>query len=177
MSARRYIAVECPNVCFTIRLSLSAIGMPRSTTATSLACTPSAKCVTKDRSLLRSPGRQIRVRVAHIPYCLHICRPTEDPNEDPTPIPLEEWRAAVAVTEGVRFFSDKTHVATVPTTGSSRSARTRAMQRSFFRAMVNGTQSFIGTRARLHLTHARIRAVHQTRFGQQRSLLLRAWAP
>jgi hypothetical protein len=91
--------------------------MPRSTTATSLACTPSAKCVTKDRSLLRSPGRQIRVRVAHIPYCLHICRPTEDPNEDPTPIPLEEWRAAVAVTEGVRFFSDKTHVATVPTTG------------------------------------------------------------
>jgi len=52
-----------------------------------------------------------------MPYCLHICRPTEDLNEDPTPIALEEWRAAVAVTEGVRLFSDKAHMATVPTTG------------------------------------------------------------
>jgi hypothetical protein len=78
---------------------------------------PSAKSVTKDQSLLRSPGRQIRERVAHVSYSLHIRRPTEDPNEDPTPISLEEWRAAVAVTEGVRLFSDKAYTATVPTTG------------------------------------------------------------
>ena len=52
-----------------------------------------------------------------MPYCLHICRPTGDPDEDLSPIPLEEWRAAVAVTEGVRLFGGKAHVATVPTTG------------------------------------------------------------
>src|SRR5262249_52259130 len=52
-----------------------------------------------------------------VPYCLHICRPTEDPDEDLTPIPLEEWHAAVAVTEGVRLFAGKSHIATLPTTG------------------------------------------------------------
>lgn len=50
-------------------------------------------------------------------YCLHICRPTKDPDSDPTPIPLEEWRAAVAATEGVRLFSGKAHIATLPTKG------------------------------------------------------------
>ena len=52
-----------------------------------------------------------------MPYCLHISRLTEDPDEDLTPIPLEEWRAAVAVTEGVRVFTGKSHIATLPTTG------------------------------------------------------------
>jgi hypothetical protein len=38
-------------------------------------------------------------------------------DEDLTPISLEEWRTAVTVTEGVRLFGGKAHVATVPTTG------------------------------------------------------------
>src|SRR5262245_55857225 len=84
---------------------------------------------TSNSGPVRSSGRQIRERVTRVPYCLHICRPTEDPDEDPAPVPLEEWRAAVAV--------------------------------------------IIGTRAQLHLTLSCIRAIHQTRFGHQRSLLLR----
>ena len=50
-------------------------------------------------------------------YCLHICRPAKHSDSDPTPIPLEEWRAAVAATEGVRLFTGKAHKATLPTTG------------------------------------------------------------
>jgi len=50
-----------------------------------------------------------------VPYRLHICRPIGDLDEDLTAIPLEEWRAAVAVTEGVRLFGGRAHVAEAPT--------------------------------------------------------------
>ena len=50
-----------------------------------------------------------------MPYRLHICRPIGDLDEDLTAIPLEEWRAAVAVTEGVRLFGGRAHVAEAPT--------------------------------------------------------------
>jgi hypothetical protein len=49
-------------------------------------------------------------------YCLYICRTAEDPDADPAPIPLDEWRAAVTTTEGVRLFADKYHIVSNPLT-------------------------------------------------------------
>jgi len=122
------------------------------------------------------PSNSIKDRA--VPYCLHISRPTEDPDEDLTPIPLEEWRAAVAVTEGVRLFAGKSHIATLPTTGQViKVSGTRAMPKSSFQAMIDGTLSLRGSKAQLRLPFAWIRPMHQTLFGRWGSLLLRAWAP
>ena len=97
-----------------------------------------------------------------MPYCLHISRPTEDPDEDLTPIPLEEWRAAVAVTAGVRLFAGKSHIATLPTTGQ------------VIKVSANEGD---GSKAQLRLPLAWILPMHQTEFGRWRPLLLRAWVP
>jgi hypothetical protein len=52
-----------------------------------------------------------------VAYCLHICRPGGDADAEPIPIPLEEWRAVVAASEGVRLFAGKAHLTTNPMTG------------------------------------------------------------
>ena len=39
------------------------------------------------------------------------------PEEEPTPISLEEWQAAIAVTEGVRLIAAHSHSVTNPKTG------------------------------------------------------------
>jgi hypothetical protein len=50
-------------------------------------------------------------------YDLHIERPADDPDAEPIPIPLEEWRAAIAATEGVRLVTAAAHTWTNPASG------------------------------------------------------------
>jgi hypothetical protein len=50
-------------------------------------------------------------------YALHIERPADDPDAQPIPIPLEEWRAAIAATPGVRLFAAAEHTWTNPASG------------------------------------------------------------
>jgi len=50
-------------------------------------------------------------------YELHIQRLRRDSVTGKTPIPLEEWRAAVEATEGVRLYTLDAHTITNPTTG------------------------------------------------------------
>jgi hypothetical protein len=47
-------------------------------------------------------------------YNLHIVHAEMTEEEEPVPIPLKEWRAAVAATEGVRLFADKVHILDIP---------------------------------------------------------------
>src|SRR5262245_11477107 len=42
-------------------------------------------------------------------YDLHIERTRKLPDSEPTPISIEEWRAAIAATEGVRLFAGDFH--------------------------------------------------------------------
>ena len=50
-------------------------------------------------------------------YDLHIERIGDGPDSDATPIPLADWSAAVAATEGVRLFAAPSHTITNPKTG------------------------------------------------------------
>jgi hypothetical protein len=56
-------------------------------------------------------------------YYLHIERPGDDPDSEPTPIPLAEWRAAVEGTKGVRLFAAQAHTAANSKTGEIISVR------------------------------------------------------
>jgi hypothetical protein len=47
-------------------------------------------------------------------YDLHIEHSTMTPDGEPEPIPLTEWRDAVAATEGVRLFAGEVHTSTIP---------------------------------------------------------------
>jgi len=58
-------------------------------------------------------------------YDLHIERTGDNPDSDPTPIPLADWSAAVAATEGVRLFAAQAHTITNPKTGELISIPTR----------------------------------------------------
>jgi hypothetical protein len=50
-------------------------------------------------------------------YALHICRLAADrAAEDVVPIPLDEWRAALSATEGVRWFAAEHYTIENPTT-------------------------------------------------------------
>jgi hypothetical protein len=61
-----------------------------------------------------------------MPYYLYIERVGDDPDSEPSPIPLEEWRAAVVATKGVRLFAGHAHSATIPSTGDVISIRANA---------------------------------------------------
>jgi hypothetical protein len=50
-------------------------------------------------------------------YDLHIERMGDAPDSEPTPIPLADWSAAVAATDGVRLFAAQAHTVTNPKTG------------------------------------------------------------
>jgi hypothetical protein len=50
-------------------------------------------------------------------YDLHIERTRNLPDSDPTPISIEEWRAAITATEGVRLFAGDFHGVRNPKTG------------------------------------------------------------
>ena len=58
-------------------------------------------------------------------YDLHIERLGGGSDSDPTPIPLADWSAAVAATEGVRLFAAQAHTVTNPKTGEVISIPTR----------------------------------------------------
>jgi hypothetical protein len=47
-------------------------------------------------------------------YDLYTDHAEMTPDGEPEPILLEEWRAAVAATEGVRLFSGEIHTSTIP---------------------------------------------------------------
>jgi hypothetical protein len=50
-------------------------------------------------------------------YELHIEGREIGPDEQPVPIPLKDWCAAVAMTQGVRLFAADAHTFTNPKTG------------------------------------------------------------
>jgi len=50
-------------------------------------------------------------------YELHIERLPVNDEGEPTPIPLEDWKAAIAATQGVRLFTADAHTITNPATG------------------------------------------------------------
>jgi hypothetical protein len=58
-------------------------------------------------------------------YDLHIERMTEDSQPAPHPITLEDWKAAIAATEGVRLFAAEAHAITNPVTGETIRIRAR----------------------------------------------------
>lgn len=58
-------------------------------------------------------------------YDLHIERTRKLPDSEPTPISIEEWRAAIAVTEGVRLFAGDFHGVRNPKTGQYVGVRAR----------------------------------------------------
>jgi hypothetical protein len=45
---------------------------------------------------------------------LHIEHSKMTPDGEPEPIPLAEWRDAVAATDGVRLFAGEVHTSTIP---------------------------------------------------------------
>jgi hypothetical protein len=47
-------------------------------------------------------------------YNLHIVHAEMTEEEEPVPILLEEWRAAVVATEGVRLFAGTVHILDIP---------------------------------------------------------------
>src|SRR3954451_18905137 len=59
-------------------------------------------------------------------YYLHIERAGDDPDFEARAIPLQEWRAAVQATKGVRLFATQAHTATNPQTGEIISVRANA---------------------------------------------------
>ncbi len=58
-------------------------------------------------------------------YDLHIERLGDGHDSDRIPIPLVDWFAAVAATEGVRVFAASAHTITNPKTGETISVRAR----------------------------------------------------
>jgi hypothetical protein len=56
-------------------------------------------------------------------YSLYICRPADDHEADPMPIPLEEWKAAVTATDAVRLFAGSVHALGIPATNQVLTAK------------------------------------------------------
>ncbi len=50
-------------------------------------------------------------------YALHIERLSLEDDRKPTPIPLDDWKQALSVVEGVRLYSEKVYAITNPNTG------------------------------------------------------------